>query len=85
MGTERIVADNLGMKVTGEQGLLRKLGAREIRVALTVGIEMTTNEREITSVIQVKDEMTEIPGSLTIGQSVKKQVPGDVLMTGKMT
>lgn len=30
-----------GMKVTGEEGQLRKLQAGEIQVAVTIGIEMT--------------------------------------------
>ena len=78
MGIKRILSDDLGMKVTGEEDQLGKLRAGEIPVALTVGIETIP-------VIQEKDGMTAIPRSLTVDQSVKKQVPGDTMMTGKMT
>lgn len=84
-GTERSASDAPGMKVTGEEAQLRKLQAGEIQVAVTIGIEMTAVVTEMIAVISEKDEMRETAEDRLSDQSVKKEVLGDVLMTGKMT
>lgn len=51
MGTERIVSEDPGMRVAGEEDQLRNLRAGEIQVAVMIGKGMTVVVREMIDVI----------------------------------